>query len=454
MYKTNWYEKDPEKALDIIYEELEDDSSRYDFFKYLMKNYPDLDIEWLETFEDMKEYLMEQERIEDILAFVGWYKTKNAQDYSERYEFIESDLCNYYLFQNDPPALLERIEFIKQNPVSAIDTLTVRLLFQLIYHGLYKEAVDFAGSVWKPIAESDEVIGLAEYEFVNTIYINELQKFYESFLSDKTVDAGQVFEKAREMGFSEDKDLMKEVVDAITSDLDFELVSKSIREKRDNHMLHLNIQFLKYMYEKYELPFFFSELFWQFVATLKIFGKHGKENWFFVDAKTMDKHIASKTDFFYSSNIIQVFGQVWGFDYIIDFFGHFNLINKEQALIMNENNLHFKNEMIRIIGDDLWKVNFVFKWPKIKHALAPILDLKHFNQTFKNTGFKDDIVEEIISLIPINERIRKELQLDKKKNMEFDVEPAETYIKSGPDIGRNDPCPCGSGKKYKKCCMN
>lgn len=21
------------------------------------------------------------------------------------------------------------------------------------------------------------------------------------------------------------------------------------------------------------------------------------------------------------------------------------------------------------------------------------------------------------------------------------------------DAGRNDPCPCGSGKKYKKCCM-
>jgi preprotein translocase subunit SecA len=23
-----------------------------------------------------------------------------------------------------------------------------------------------------------------------------------------------------------------------------------------------------------------------------------------------------------------------------------------------------------------------------------------------------------------------------------------------PKVGRNDPCPCGSGKKYKKCCMN
>jgi hypothetical protein len=26
------------------------------------------------------------------------------------------------------------------------------------------------------------------------------------------------------------------------------------------------------------------------------------------------------------------------------------------------------------------------------------------------------------------------------------------YKRSGPKIGRNDPCPCGSGKKYKKCC--
>jgi uncharacterized protein YecA (UPF0149 family) len=27
----------------------------------------------------------------------------------------------------------------------------------------------------------------------------------------------------------------------------------------------------------------------------------------------------------------------------------------------------------------------------------------------------------------------------------------ETVVKSG-EPGRNDPCPCGSGKKYKKCC--
>ena len=28
-----------------------------------------------------------------------------------------------------------------------------------------------------------------------------------------------------------------------------------------------------------------------------------------------------------------------------------------------------------------------------------------------------------------------------------------TYKRERPKVGRNDPCPCGSGKKYKNCCM-
>ncbi len=28
------------------------------------------------------------------------------------------------------------------------------------------------------------------------------------------------------------------------------------------------------------------------------------------------------------------------------------------------------------------------------------------------------------------------------------------FVRAGTPVGRNDPCPCGSGQKYKKCCMN
>jgi preprotein translocase subunit SecA len=33
-----------------------------------------------------------------------------------------------------------------------------------------------------------------------------------------------------------------------------------------------------------------------------------------------------------------------------------------------------------------------------------------------------------------------------------DRQPVQQVVRSGAKIGRNDPCPCGSGKKYKKCC--
>jgi SEC-C motif-containing protein len=28
----------------------------------------------------------------------------------------------------------------------------------------------------------------------------------------------------------------------------------------------------------------------------------------------------------------------------------------------------------------------------------------------------------------------------------------EPFVRAEPKVGRNDPCPCGSGKKFKKCC--
>lgn len=30
--------------------------------------------------------------------------------------------------------------------------------------------------------------------------------------------------------------------------------------------------------------------------------------------------------------------------------------------------------------------------------------------------------------------------------------PSTTVVRDSPKVGRNEPCPCGSGKKYKKCC--
>ncbi len=47
------------------------------------------------------------------------------------------------------------------------------------------------------------------------------------------------------------------------------------------------------------------------------------------------------------------------------------------------------------------------------------------------------------------EQRAKQLPTDEEPELPPPVDP----IASDDDrIGRNDPCPCGSGKKYKKCC--
>ncbi|MDK4571636.1 SEC-C metal-binding domain-containing protein, partial [Kingella kingae] len=51
-----------------------------------------------------------------------------------------------------------------------------------------------------------------------------------------------------------------------------------------------------------------------------------------------------------------------------------------------------------------------------------------------------------------NERIDRECQKSFSKNSKI-----KRFINGKvvtQKIGRNDPCPCGSGRKYKRCCLN
>jgi preprotein translocase subunit SecA len=55
--------------------------------------------------------------------------------------------------------------------------------------------------------------------------------------------------------------------------------------------------------------------------------------------------------------------------------------------------------------------------------------------------------------------LEEEFQRRKRRELEQarmagsgDYQPVQQVVRSGAKIGRNDPCPCGSGKKYKKCC--
>ena len=43
------------------------------------------------------------------------------------------------------------------------------------------------------------------------------------------------------------------------------------------------------------------------------------------------------------------------------------------------------------------------------------------------------------------------LSAERRREITREYRSAHVFVKE-PTVGRNDPCPCGSGKKYKKCC--
>ncbi len=69
---------------------------------------------------------------------------------------------------------------------------------------------------------------------------------------------------------------------------------------------------------------------------------------------------------------------------------------------------------------------------------------------------KEDTVEKLC-LVQIRreeevERIEEKQRQDYIMSRGEDTPAAATVKRETAKVGRNDPCPCGSGKKYKKCC--
>jgi preprotein translocase subunit SecA len=79
---------------------------------------------------------------------------------------------------------------------------------------------------------------------------------------------------------------------------------------------------------------------------------------------------------------------------------------------------------------------------------------------YKIEGYKmfqemmDAARQEIISMIFKVQVVKEgeEEQLLRKRNVSYGEPVRATAVRKIEKIGRNDPCPCGSGKKYKKCC--
>jgi len=448
--KTDWSQKTADDIYDYI-SDITDNEECVMFFLWLSKHYPNIELSWMEELEDLRSSLPYHEDIALCENFLQDIHPSIFEEYCEQFEFIEMDLCDYYLHTNQPEKLDQRIEFLKQHPFASTGITPERLLFQLLYSGQYDKAIDLCKAVWKPLLESEELVGNPEYNFINVLYLDGIQKVWLSDSKERKQHYTEVFAAAVEMGFDNEPEQFSRVIDALESEFDKATLSTDISNDLGKIITVLNVHFMKYMWNTWKIPFMVSDFLWRTICVNELYDRAlGIEKLFYFSPAKLEKHCLSKLNGFDIDTQIELFGKVYGLQYVYEFINSIELIHRDDYIKMLENLVWLRIKAIEKVKGNIWQMQFVSTWPE--NELWPEIKQLSENTFGREKSQADTYVMDYCKNIPFAFRIKAELNktMFSKPDSLIDSVP---YVKQIPNVGRNEPCPCGSGKKYKNCCL-
>jgi preprotein translocase subunit SecA len=144
-------------------------------------------------------------------------------------------------------------------------------------------------------------------------------------------------------------------------------------------------------------------------------------------------------------------------------FGEATLRYLEKVIMLQSIDHHWKDHLLAIdqLKEGIGLRGYAQKDPKIeyqKEAYQMFLEMLE--------RIKRDTVEKLFAIQIARDQEVKEMEVDRRQTfiLSRGMEAAQsggeredgkgvTVRREGKKVGRNDPCPCGSGKKYKKCCL-
>ncbi len=144
-------------------------------------------------------------------------------------------------------------------------------------------------------------------------------------------------------------------------------------------------------------------------------------------------------------------------------FGEATLRYLEKVIMLQSVDYHWKDHLLAVdqLKEGIGLRGYGQKDPRIeyqKEAYQMFLEMLE--------RIKKDTVEKLFAVQIAKEEEVKEMKAERKQTFilsrgeaaqsaggETEDGKGVTVRREGKKVGRNDPCPCGSGKKYKKCCL-
>jgi len=460
----------------------------YDFFngelpKEFEKNY-DVGEVILETrghHETAKEF-------EKVLMFTDLIQRIHPKLYAEFFQYFDDFLVDYHCFHQNQEEAEKAFSNFYTKPLQSFDKLLLVLKKLLFYQ--HVDIVDKTiAHIFNKVKKSTKLIDGAEFDLSMYKYYINLEFFYKNTDINKGFDQTKFIKSVEKYDFVLKDEFLHSIIKGFFDPIVID--SESIHQFTHNHrnfLLTLQNQFFLYMAER-KFRFVLSGILWD---SMLMFWEEQSENkkqkpdkYFTPNIDILDKYLASLTGDFFTHDISEMIAVLWGSAYIYDFLLSIGLIDQATHNAYKKTSNVLKGKVIAQFTCDLWNSEFVHHWVKpdsiaedefieegklfrksisfkpqpfadirayITDELSKIGELADYILTGAET-LKDKSGSKFGNLFNLfgGETLPKE---DSPDNLLFDNFRETAPYVAPPKIGRNDPCVCGSGKKYKKCCEN
>nr|WP_315196828.1 SEC-C metal-binding domain-containing protein [uncultured Flavobacterium sp.] len=417
-------------------------------------------------------------KFEEVIDFVKLIKEKHPEIYEETSVYSNCFLIMYFAFHKK----IEEVEKVFVDASKNIEDhydnflLTFKSLLFYQHTDIVEKAVD---SNFEAVSNSENLIEGAEYDLAILKLFNSLEKHY---LESQT---GTVFEKEKVIQEIQNYDFDSIALEASITLFekglyDDDLQAKSIQalflENKSDAFHILQAQFIKAMQEK-GFRFAVSSKIWELMMRYWNENNEKSKNVFAIETKKFDEFLVNLSGRFFSDNRVEMFAVLWGSVYIYDFLYEKKLIGFQVYSDFVISSRELKGILIASQSASLWEFDFVHRWhkPDSISEVEFVNEAKIFEKSlnfdqFNFSDFKPLIASELEAIGELSEYIIKEANREEEKFGKRDI--SNSFFESDDDffispnnlkpivkpieekIGRNDPCYCVSGKKYKKCCMN
>lgn len=410
---------------------------------------------------------------DNVLKFTDLMQKKQPKLYKEYFQYFDDFLIDYFCFQQDELRVNQSFSNFIENPLHDYDTylLSFKKILFYQYTELLEEAIIKNFAI---VNNSDDLIGNAASDLAMCKFYLSLQEIFKE--NKEQIDKTKFSSNLSEYSFKFKDDFLSSLETGILKpQIDADKLRDLFVKDKKNSIIILQGYFLRYMYEK-GFDFYLSGKIWD-----KMLGywqknnssKRTTETYFKVESSLFEKYLASYSANMFLNNTSEMIAILWGSVYIFEFLRKYQIISEKifEDFIYVSRSL--KGKVIGQFTTDLWNSNFVHQWEK-PDCISKTEFIEESNIFKKSISFKyqkftrlrSKISEELSKIGELSDFIvegGKRQQEDTSLIDNLFVQP-NTNLKDNDNnivyepittenkVGRNDPCPCGSGKKYKKCC--